>query len=253
VLKREAAHPRRADEPTAAQARLRRSSEVRLLGDVRHVHEVADRDDRTVARPHLDEVARASVALALVDREHLTPIEPRDHSVGRATRVIGEVGADAIAAAGLMQAWIEDLHARLALPEARAGAVLLVADTGGEFLQRFEAIHPFVDGNGRTGRLVANYVNLSLGQMLIVFRARERPAFYAAHRSKPAMKLFIADKLREVAISPFTGELSLVHVGSPQSKVPRRGATLRKRLCENSPTKSLATVRLASSNRGYGT
>jgi hypothetical protein len=94
----------------------------------------------------------------------------------------------------------------------RNGDLSFAADSVGELFQRLEAIHPFVDGNGRTGRLVANFVNLSLAQVLIVFRASERPAFYAAHRSKPAMKLFIASKLREVAISPFTGEL-LYRVG----------------------------------------
>lgn len=108
--------------------------------------------------------------------------------------------------AELMRKWIYDLHARLVLPEAASGALLFTIDVVGEFFQRFEAIHPFVDGNGRTGRLVANYVNLSLGQMLIVFRASERPQFYAADRSKPAMKLFIAEKLREESFSPFTGE-----------------------------------------------
>ena len=50
--------------------------------------------------------------------------------------------------AGLMRKWIDDLHARLALPEAAIGALVFTIDTVGEFFQRFEAIHPFVDGNG---------------------------------------------------------------------------------------------------------
>jgi hypothetical protein len=114
--------------------------------------------------------------------------------------------------ARLMEVWIRDLGARFALPEARRGEMLFVADLVGEFFQRFEGIHPFVDGNGRVGRLVANCLTLSLGQMLIVFRASERTDFYAAHRNKPAMKLFIANKMREVVISPFTGEM-LYRVG----------------------------------------
>lgn len=87
---------------------------------------------------------------------------------------------------GLMQTWIDDARARLTLPEASEGATMFVADAVGEFLQRFEAIHPFVDGNGRTGRLVANYVNLSLGQLLIVFaRASGRHSTRHTAASRP--------------------------------------------------------------------
>jgi hypothetical protein len=109
------------------------------------------------------------------------------------------------AVAGLMATWLSDLHARMA---ERGGTDLIhVADVLGELFQRFEAIHPFVDGNGRTGRLVANYVAMFLGVPLIVFRASERPDFYAAHHSKPVMKLFMLQKLREVAVHPMTGKL----------------------------------------------
>jgi hypothetical protein len=109
--------------------------------------------------------------------------------------------------AELMQKWIDDLASRLAKPLAGGPALNVAADIIGELFQRFEAIHPLVDGNGRVGRLVANYLALFLGRMLIVFRADERPAFYAAHRSKPAMKLFVASKLREALVHPLSGQL----------------------------------------------
>ncbi|WP_269749865.1 Fic family protein [Polyangium fumosum] len=94
----------------------------------------------------------------------------------------------------LLRQWLEDVnqHARTAFSE-ESCIVQAIADT----LQRFEVIRPFADGNGRIGRLVANWVALQAPVPLILFREAERQAFYAAHRSERAMRAFIAEKLRE--------------------------------------------------------
>jgi len=47
---------------------------------------------------------------------------------------------------------------------------------------RFEAIHPFLDGNGRTGRLVMNLVLVRLGYPPIIIFKRQREAYLAALR-----------------------------------------------------------------------
>jgi Fic family protein len=44
----------------------------------------------------------------------------------------------------------------------------------------FERVHPFIDGNGRTGRLVLNLVLLRPGHPPVVIFKRQREAYLAA-------------------------------------------------------------------------
>jgi Fic family protein len=89
----------------------------------------------------------------------------------------------------LMQAWMRDLRTHLLDDEHLAPPPL--ADLCGEMLQRFEAVHPFVDGNGRVGRLIVNYLLAYWQQPIVVFRANERLRFFEAHRSKADMRSFM--------------------------------------------------------------
>lgn len=45
---------------------------------------------------------------------------------------------------------------------------------------RFEQIHPFIDGNGRTGRLLLNLILVRLGYPPVIILKRERPAYLNA-------------------------------------------------------------------------
>jgi Fic family protein len=109
-------------------------------------------------------------------------------------RVGGYIPPGHAAVPGLVAGWVAETNRRADhMVFADSEVVEAIADA----LQTFEAIHPFADGNGRVGRLAANWMARRLGAALIVFRAAERPAYYSAHRSKRAMRAFIAGKIRE--------------------------------------------------------
>jgi hypothetical protein len=111
-------------------------------------------------------------------------------------RVANYVAPDFGAVPGLVEKLFDDI--RRTLPDLiKKPRDTPASDFAGDVLQRFEAIHPFVDGNGRTGRLLVNYVLVVMGHPLMIFRASERHDFYAAHSSKKAMRLFLAEKLRD--------------------------------------------------------
>jgi Fic family protein len=43
----------------------------------------------------------------------------------------------------------------------------------------YERIHPFIDGNGRTGRIFMNWQRLKLGLPLLVIKEAEKQDYYA--------------------------------------------------------------------------
>jgi len=64
------------------------------------------------------------------------------------------------------------LHAHRLAPHPVAEAAL--------FHARFEAIHPFVDGNGRAGRLAANLLLARAGYLPAIIAPEARPAYFDA-------------------------------------------------------------------------
>ena len=46
----------------------------------------------------------------------------------------------------------------------------------------YEYLHPFRDGNGRTGRLVSNYILLRMGHPLLIIPSENRKEYIAALR-----------------------------------------------------------------------
>jgi Fic/DOC family len=94
----------------------------------------------------------------------------------------------------LMRHWMCDLRVGL-LDQVSQPKLDSMANFCGGLLQRFEAIHPFVDGNGRVGRLFVNYCLGYWGVQPLIFYEAEREAFFSAHSSKVAMANFLRGKL----------------------------------------------------------
>lgn len=70
-----------------------------------------------------------------------------------------------------------------------------------EFHARFEKIHPFDDGNGRTGRILLNAILLEEEYPPIIIRKTTRIAYFAALEAfdkgyKPKLERFLIEKLK---------------------------------------------------------
>jgi len=95
----------------------------------------------------------------------------------------------------LMEEWVRDLKKAKKHPLVTAAL----------FHIRFEAIHPFIDGNGRTGRLLANFTLMKAGYLPVSIKYENRQAYYAAfdayHKNKnadPMIALFAEAEIQRL-------------------------------------------------------
>lgn len=86
-----------------------------------------------------------------------------------------------------MESWVRDVQSTSLHPIVAAAV----------FHLKFEAIHPFIDGNGRTGRLLANFQLMKSGYLPVSIKYENRVAYYSAftayHRDNdivPMVRIF---------------------------------------------------------------
>lgn len=96
----------------------------------------------------------------------------------------------------MMEAWVRELQSTRLHPLVAAAV----------FHVRFEAIHPFIDGNGRTGRLLANFILMRGGYLPISVKYENRRAYYEAftayHRNgdiSPMLAIFAERERQRLA------------------------------------------------------
>jgi Fic family protein len=77
-----------------------------------------------------------------------------------------------------MQQWVEDIC--VTLVRIGPGAVNRLTRELARCHNEFEQVHPFIDGNGRTGRLVMNLALVRLGYPPVIIFKRQRAAYLAA-------------------------------------------------------------------------
>jgi Fic family protein len=101
-----------------------------------------------------------------------------------------------------LQNYLEDLNEDLAANHAnyRANEKAFVQFAAAYFL-RFERIHPFGDGNGRMGRLIANYLATYCDRQTIIFPSEYsmRNRYIEAHESNEAMTAYFQKRMLELS------------------------------------------------------
>ncbi|MFJ7370012.1 Fic family protein [Lysinibacillus sp. NPDC098008] len=94
-----------------------------------------------------------------------------------------------------MQQWVDNLNFRLDVAATEDEKIVSIVEAH----IAFERIHPFADGNGRTGRMVLNYSLLQHGFAPLIINSKEKATYlrYLAEQDAIGFSKFIESALTE--------------------------------------------------------
>ncbi|MBA3926968.1 Fic family protein [Listeria rustica] len=167
--------------------------------DLREIYEIKNHEQTfQYMLEQLEE--QAPISIALVKEIHAKLTDKLQYDRGEfKTGENAILGADFQTASPaerpiLMQQWVDNLNYRLE-QDSLDENLRAVAESHIDF----ERIHPFSDGNARTGRMLMNYALLKNDFPPLIIRADERAQYmqYLATQDSEAFFRFVKDKLEE--------------------------------------------------------
>ncbi len=109
------------------------------------------------------------------------------------------------------------------LPEVLKGNdanALPMPETLARIHHEFERVHPFIDGNGRTGRLLLNLILVRLGYPPVIILKRQRPAYLSALEAADRGEYGPLGELLARAMIDNLNRFILPNVAGPARMVP---------------------------------
>lgn len=181
---------------------MRLPTENEVIEFVQHSNRI-EGEPTEPGHPHFDNHLEAAMRVRLRAEEHLSrfhPAPPRGlHQqimAGQTEFFPGEYRQGNVYVGGAAKCAPYDVRPRMTDLLTKSRDVISVAhSTTASVLDRicwelhyeFESIHPFLDGNGRTGRLWMNALRLACGLPWVTVRYEERFSYYSNIRGWEAL------------------------------------------------------------------
>ncbi len=175
------------------------------LSEIRHIHDIAMTAVWDVA-PHPE----------ATDRER--PGQFREHDIHPFTEGMTPPAWPLVSAA--LQQWVQDVCALGDRLDCGARLERPLPEELARLHNDFECVHPFIDGNGRAGRLALNLVLVRLGYPPVVIFKRQRGAYLAAMRRADTGDYGALGELIAQAMYDNLNRFIVPSIAGPASAVP---------------------------------
>ena len=134
------------------------------------------------------------LSISLVNRIHRLLMDRLVHDAGKFKQHDNAIlGSDLVTASVtqtpmLMQQWVENTEYQLLQATSDEGKIEVIVASHIEF----EKIHPYSDGNGRTGRMIINFLLFKHGSFPLIIKGEQRKAYinYLANDDRTSFTRF---------------------------------------------------------------